>query len=91
MSAAHMACVVCKECCDAVGGKMPSGDEARVLTCVHYKTTFEFDDSQRQSGIVEFNEETKRWKVVTLRMVMEAQEARRTTRLRPGRGRRRSR
>jgi hypothetical protein len=89
MSAMHMSYVVCPQCDDAVGGRMPSGDEPRRLKCVHCKTTFEFDDSQRQSGLVEFNEATRRWKVVTLRIVMEAQEEGRATRLRPGRGRRR--
>jgi hypothetical protein len=75
MSAGHMSYVGCPKCGDAVAGRMPSGDEPRRLTCVHCKTTFEFEDSDRRSGLVEFNEETRRWKVVTLAMTMERNES----------------
>lgn len=79
--------VVCPQCGDAVAGKMAQDDEPRVLTCVHCKTTFEFEDGQRQFGVVEVDSVTKRWKVVTLRSMLEHQET--VSRSRPMRERRR--
>jgi NAD-dependent SIR2 family protein deacetylase len=83
-----MTYVVCKHCGDPVAGKMPSGDEARVLTCVHCKETFEFDDSELRRDIVIYDSMAKRWRVEGLAAMIKRQAE--STRKTPiGRSRRR--
>jgi|HubBroStandDraft_5_1064220.scaffolds.fasta_scaffold108693_2 hypothetical protein len=70
--AGAMPYVVCKTCGDAVAGRLPQGDELPVVTCVHCNTTFEFEDGERQYGVVEVDSDTMRWKVVTLRSMLNS-------------------
>lgn len=61
-----MTYIVCGECGDPVGGRIPSGDEARVLTCVHCHAKTAFNDNDLRQGLVGYDEATKRWRVATL-------------------------
>ncbi|HXM20017.1 MAG TPA: hypothetical protein VN948_01965 [Terriglobales bacterium] len=61
-----MSYIVCGGCGDLVGGRIPSGDEPRVLTCVHCHAQTAFNDNELRQGLVGYDEATKRWRVATL-------------------------
>jgi hypothetical protein len=64
--AGGMRYVVCGQCGDAVAGKLPSGDEPRVVTCSHCQLRFGFEDGQVRFGPVRYDEATDRWHAVTI-------------------------
>jgi DNA-directed RNA polymerase subunit RPC12/RpoP len=61
-----MSYVLCSGCGDPVGGRIPSGNEPRVLTCTHCGTQNPFRDGDLPTGLVCYDEETNRWRLSTL-------------------------
>ena len=61
--AGQMSYVICPHCEDPVAGRIPSGSEARKLTCVHCRQTFTFADNEILTGIVGYDDSDNRWKV----------------------------
>jgi NAD-dependent SIR2 family protein deacetylase len=59
----HMRYVLCHKCGDPVAGRIPEGNEQRVLECPHCKEHFTFNDDEIKSGIVMFDSKSNRWKV----------------------------
>jgi hypothetical protein len=66
--------VVCSGCGDPVGGRIPSGNEPRVLICVHCHVKTAFEDADLRQGLVGYDEATKRWRVATLADSLRHQE-----------------
>jgi hypothetical protein len=66
MSYGLMSYIVCSRCGDPVGGRIPSGSEPRVLTCVRCHAQTAFNDGDLRQGLVGYDEATRRWRVATL-------------------------
>jgi hypothetical protein len=69
-----MSYILCPGCGDPVAGRIPSGSEERTLTCVHCHCKFSFTDGDERSGLVFYDEGTRRWQVHTLKDALAENE-----------------